>query len=75
MPQSTVRISALLPNDFVSELKKFAKENDVSLNYLFKKAVERWFQERLAEDARNLSKMSFSDLPSEDDWINIQPKW
>lgn len=30
-------------------------------------------EKRLAEDAKDLARMHFDDLPSEDEWVAIQP--
>lgn len=70
--QKKQRISALLPSDILVELRKMADATQVSLNALFQRAVEDWLQKKLQKDAEDLSKLTFDDLPTEDEWHSIQ---
>lgn len=68
------RISALLPSFLVDEVKRSSEMEDSTQSEIIKKALEEWFNKRLAEDAREIAKMKFDDLPTEDEWLMIQSK-
>jgi len=68
------RISALLPSFLVDEVKRSSEIEDSTQSEIIKKALEEWFNKRLAEDAREIAKIKFNDLPTEDEWLMIQSK-
>ena len=68
------RISALLPTSLVEEIKKTSNNEDITQSAIIKNAIETWLGNKLGRDARELSKMKFDDLPSEEDWVLIQPR-
>jgi hypothetical protein len=68
------RISALIPSFLVDEVKRSSEIEDSTQSEIIKKALEEWFNKRLAEDAKEISKMKFDDLPTEDEWLMIQSK-
>ena len=70
----TTRISALLPTAVVEEVKRISYCENVTQSYIIKKALEQWLRHRLEQDAKYLAKLSFEDLPSEDEWVSIQSK-
>lgn len=70
----TTRISALLPTSLIEEVKRVSTMENITQSSIVKKALEFWFEKKLRQDAKALSKIKFDDLPSEDDWNIIQPK-
>ena len=68
------RVSALLPTKLVQEIKQVSNSQKVSQSYILQSALEDWFNRKLANDAKALSKLTFNDLPSEDEWCSIQSK-
>ncbi|MBN1494336.1 ribbon-helix-helix domain-containing protein [Candidatus Peregrinibacteria bacterium] len=53
-------------------LEKLSKRENVSKSVLVEKAVKDFLKKQLEKDAKKLAKLKFSDLPSEDDWMQIQ---
>lgn len=72
MPSTKTRISALLPNMLVLEIRNEAKEKNSTLSAILEEAVKNWFEKQLAEDAKALSALKFDDLPTEDEWVQVQ---
>ena len=68
----TTRLSSLLPTYLVEEVKKVSMEEKVTQSLVIKKALELWFNNKLDRDTKALAKISFDDLPSEEDWNLIQ---
>ncbi|PIR54611.1 hypothetical protein COU74_04960 [Candidatus Peregrinibacteria bacterium CG10_big_fil_rev_8_21_14_0_10_36_19] len=70
--QKNTRISALLPTNLVSEMKDFAEKTDTTQRNVIKMALEMWLKKKLDKDTKALSKINFDDLPTEEEWGNIQ---
>ncbi|PIR93363.1 hypothetical protein COT99_01170 [Candidatus Falkowbacteria bacterium CG10_big_fil_rev_8_21_14_0_10_43_10] len=70
----TARISALLPFSLVQEIKKESEIKNITQSHIIKKALELWFRKKLESDAKELAKIDFTDLPSENEWSLIQSK-
>jgi len=70
----TMRISALLPSVLVAEVRKVSQREQATQSSIIKSALEHWFKKRLEKDAKELSKIIFSDLPTEDKWLSVQSK-
>ncbi len=70
----TKRISALLPSFIVDEVKRTSELEEKTQSEIIKKALEDWFSKKLAEDAREIARAKFDDLPTEDEWLTIQSK-
>lgn len=66
------RVSALLSKMLVTEIKKEAVERNATQSSIFEEALQLWLEKKLDEDAKSLGKMHFEDLPSENDWMQIQ---
>jgi metal-responsive CopG/Arc/MetJ family transcriptional regulator len=70
----TTRISALLPTNLVEEIRNISNQENKTQSSIIKNALEFWFKKKLEKDTKALSKINFDDLPSEDEWLSIQPK-
>lgn len=68
------RISALLPITLVEEMRKISISENKTQSGIIKDALENWLKSKLDRDTKLLSKINFSDLPSEDEWGVIQSK-
>lgn len=55
-------------------LEKVSRKSGLSKSALIEKAVAQYLEDKLEEDIKALSKMHFDDLPSEDEWLEIQSK-
>jgi len=56
-------------------LDNVSRKEGISKSMLIEKALKSFLKNRLETDAKALSKLTFNDLPSEDDWLKIQPKF
>lgn len=43
-----------------------------SKSALIEQALKEFLQTRLEKDAKELAKMKFDDLPTEDEWLKVQ---
>lgn len=68
------RISITITHYLDEILDKTSKDENISKSSIIENALQRYLQERLIEEGCQLAKLKFDDLPSEDDWIAIQPK-
>jgi len=53
-------------------LEKMSERSGVSKSALVENALKDYLEKQLAKDAKALATMSFDDLPSEDEWLEIQ---
>lgn len=72
MKTTNKRISALLPSFLVDEVKRASEVEERTQGDIIKKALEDWFNKKLANDAKEIAKFKFDDLPTEEEWIKIQ---
>jgi hypothetical protein len=68
------RISAMLPVYLIGSIKNFAKRENTTQSSIIERALKEQFEKKIAQDAKDLSKMKFDDLPSENEWLQIQAK-
>lgn len=68
------RISAVLPPRLSVELKRAATLKNVPQSRILEEALKLWLEQRLNEETKELSKLRFDDLPTEEDWLAIQTK-
>lgn len=71
---NNMRISAILPANLVNEVRKASRLENIPQSSVIKRAIECWLNDRLKRDAKKLAQIKFDDLPSEDDWLLIQPE-
>jgi len=69
---NNTRISALIPLSIATELRKVADVEKVTQSSIITSALEYWLNRKLDVDSKALAKMTFSDLPTEEDWGKIQ---
>lgn len=53
-------------------LEKVCEKSGISKSLLIEKAIKDFLKHQLEKDSKALSKMTFDDLPSEDDWFSLQ---
>jgi metal-responsive CopG/Arc/MetJ family transcriptional regulator len=68
------RISITIMQNMNLMLEKISQKEDISKSSLIETAIEKYLQYRLKQEGKELANLSFDDLPSEDDWISIQPQ-
>jgi metal-responsive CopG/Arc/MetJ family transcriptional regulator len=73
MKTATKRISVLIPSFLADEVKKTSKVEEITQSEIVKGALERWFAIKLTNDAKEIAKFKFDDLPTEEEWLKIQP--
>ena len=67
------RISAVLPHHLTVELRQISLAEHIPQSRVLEDALGFWLQHRLEADVRELSKLTFDDLPSEDEWLSLAP--
>lgn len=68
----TVKLSISLPKKLAEEIKRISDEKNVSKSFVVKKALDDMMLKKMEEDFKELSKMKFDDLPTEEEWLIIQ---
>jgi len=68
----TQKMSISLPQKLVEEIERISEENNTTKSFVIKKALNDMLSNKLENDLKDLSKMKFDDLPSEEDWLIIQ---
>ena len=53
-------------------LEKISERNGISKSALVEQALKNFLKNQLDKDSKILSKLTFDDLPSEDEWLSIQ---
>lgn len=66
------RISITINRNLDQMLGRMTKKIGISKSLLIEKAVEDYFQKTMEDDVKKLAKMKFKDLPTEDEWLEIQ---
>jgi hypothetical protein len=66
------RISAILPARLSAELRKVALAEQVPQSRILAEALQLWLRQRLDRETKELSRLTFDDLPSEQDWLSVQ---
>lgn len=69
------KISVSIESSLAKILDESAQSSGTSKSALVEEALHQWVENRLAEDARATAKATFDDLPNEDEWTKVQPKW
>jgi predicted transcriptional regulator len=69
------KLSVSLSSSLVKLIESSAKATNRSKSELIEEALHRWVEHQLEEDAKKTAQITFDDLPSEDEWTQIQPKW
>ena len=69
------RISITVLPHLNEMLEKISQRLNTNKSKLVERALKSYFTKQLEQDAKVLSKIKFTDLPSEDEWMGIQPSW
>lgn len=79
MPSKTtknkIRISVTIVPSIDNMLTKIANKSGESKSSLVEFALSKYLASKFEEDIKTLSQIKFDDLPSEDDWLQIQSKY
>ena len=73
MSATKTRISITIMDQLDKMLEAMAERERVTKSALVERSVKKMFEEKLAEEARIIASMTFDDLPTEDEWMQIQP--
>jgi len=68
------RISVLIPSHIADEVSKISELEQKTQSEIINKMFESWFNEKLSQDAKFLSNIKFDDIPTEEEWMAIEPK-
>ncbi len=75
MPKTSknkMRISITIFPLINATLEKVSERDGISKSMLIEQALKKFLKGQLDKDSKALSKMTFKDLPSEDEWLSIQ---
>jgi metal-responsive CopG/Arc/MetJ family transcriptional regulator len=72
MKATKARISVTIMPDLARLLEEIAELENVSKSEIVERSLKEMMDDRMAKDARALAAMTFDDLPSEDEWLQIQ---
>lgn len=75
MRTSKTKMSISISSHLARLLEDDAKNSDTSKSALIEEALHQWVENKLIEDAKATAKATFDDLPTEDEWLQIQSKW
>lgn len=70
--QTKRKISITILPSLDDILQKISEEENISKSTVIENAVKNYIRKKLEKDVAALAKLSFSDLPSEDEWLEIQ---
>lgn len=68
------RISVLIPRHIADEVGRISDMESKTQSEIINKMFENWFNEKLSQDAKFLSSIKFDDIPTEEEWMAIEPK-
>jgi predicted transcriptional regulator len=69
------KLSVTVARQIAQMLEDMAAYHNTSKSALVEKALHDLFEEQMVRDAKKLASIKFDDLPTEDEWIELQPKW
>ena len=69
------RISVTIIPTLAEFLEEFAKQTNTTKSAVVESALKYLSEKRLANDAKKLANMKFDDLPTEDEWLQIQTEY
>lgn len=75
MPISTkqkARISITIIPFVNNLLENVSDESGMSKSSLIEQALKEFLRKRLDKDSKELARLAFDDLPSEDEWLFLQ---
>jgi hypothetical protein len=72
--KTKIRITVTILPSINNLLEKVCKRSGLSKSLLVEQSIKDFLQERLEEDSKALANIKFDDLPSEDEWSDIQSK-
>lgn len=67
-----VRISITINPKLDNMLQEVSQTYGKSKSLLIEEAVKEYLKQKLDKDSKNLAKLKFDDLPSEEEWSVIQ---
>ena len=67
-----IRISITILPFVNTMLEKVSEQSGVSKSGLVEQAIKIFLQKQLDKDSKALARLSFDDLPSEDEWLSVQ---
>lgn len=73
--KSKIRISITIIPALDKMLEKVSINSGKSKSSLIEQAISQYFKNKLEKDLEMLSKINFEDLPSEDNWLEIQSNY
>jgi predicted transcriptional regulator len=75
MTATKTKISVTISMALARLLEEMANAQNTTKSAIVEKSIRQMAEERLADEAKIISSAVFDDLPSEDEWIEMQPKF
>ena len=78
MAVTKTKISVSISNMLAMFLEEQAKLENTSKSALVEKSLKQMIDDRMEKEAKIIAKTKFDDLPTEDEWLEIQselPEW
>jgi metal-responsive CopG/Arc/MetJ family transcriptional regulator len=72
MGATKTRISVTIIPYLAKMLDEIAEQEGCSKSEIVERSLKEMMDERMTSDAKALAKMTFDDLPSEEDWLILQ---
>ena len=72
MSATKTKISVTISSNLAKLLEIGAKEAEISKSALVESAIQNLINQKMEEDAKKIAKMHIDDLPTEDEWLEIQ---
>ena len=70
--KNRMRITITIMPTLNKILEDLSAHSQQSKSRLIERAVEEFLKKKLDEDSKKLSKIKFSDLPNENEWLLLQ---
>ena len=72
MSISKTRISVTIIHQLANMLEEIAKKEQTTKSALVERSIKKMVEERMSKEAKIIASTTFEDLPSEDEWLQIQ---
>lgn len=75
MTATKTKISVTIPMALARLIEEMAIAQKTTKSAIVEKSIRQMAEEKFADEAKIISSSVFNDLPSENEWIDIQSKF
>lgn len=69
------KISITILPSLDDTIQRICESSGISKSSIIEIAIKKYIEDQLEKDAKSLAKLTYDDLPTEDEWLEIQPKF